>query len=472
MGVSVRLREVHARFGALSPRLQTTLLYGPVLVLASLIRLVNLQSPAVLVFDEVYYVRDAWTLWNLGYEAEWIPAGDFAGGDVNSFTRVGAFIAHPPLGKWIIGAGMALFGPENPFGWRIATALAGIILVLLVMVIARRLFQSNTAATVAGFFVAIDGIAITMSRTALLDGILAMFIVAAFLALLRHLDTPGWGGWLLLAGVLLGAATAVKWSGLFAIATLGLWVVAVETVRISAAHSGTRFVRRSALAALRSFALFVPVALVVYVSSWAGWILSAGGYSRSWATDAGYDDGPFGIARALWKYHRDIYIYNIGLNSPHSYQANPFGWLAMIRPTAFYYAPAGTDGLVQFVTSVANPVIWWAGALSSVALVVTVIRKSTWQNVAILVGVVATYVPWLFFSQRTVFQFYTVTLEPFLVLALVATLVWLWKHHLRQFVVNYLIICVVVSAFFLPVWMGLPIPEWFAVIHYWFPSWI
>jgi dolichyl-phosphate-mannose-protein mannosyltransferase len=183
MSVSVRLREIRTRIAALSPRVQTALLYGPVLVLASLIRLVNLQSPRALVFDEVYYVRDAWTMWNLGYEAEWVAAGDFAGGDVNSFTRIGDFIAHPPLGKWIIGSGMALFGPENPFGWRIATALAGIIVVLLIMLIARRLFHSIATAAVAGFLVAIDGIAITMSRTALLDGFLTMFILAAFLAL-------------------------------------------------------------------------------------------------------------------------------------------------------------------------------------------------------------------------------------------------------------------------------------------------
>ncbi len=472
MSVSVRLLEARTRIGSLSPRLQTALLYGPVLVLASLIRLVNLQSPSVLVFDEVYYVRDAWTLWNLGYEAEWAPGSDFAGGDVNSFTRVGDFIAHPPLGKWIIGSGMALFGPENPFGWRIATAIAGIIVVVLVMLIARRMFHSIAAAAVAGLFVAIDGIAITMSRTALLDGLLAMFILAAFLAVLRHLDTPRWGGSLLFAGVLLGAATAVKWSGLFAIAAFGLWVVVVETLRIRTVNRGSRFVWRSTLGAVRSFALFVPVALVVYVSSWSGWILSAGGYSRSWAADAGHGDGPSGIARSLWKYHLDIFNYNVGLDSPHNYQANPFGWLAMIRPTAFYYAPSGTDGFVQYVTSVANPVIWWAGALSIVAVIVMVIRKASWNNAAILVGVAATYVPWLFFSQRTVFQFYTVTLEPFLVLALVAVLVWMWTHRLRVLVANYLIVVVAVSAFFLPVWMGLPIPQWFAVIHYWFPSWI
>lgn len=472
MTVRDRVSLVRARLSALPPRLLTLVLFGPVLILAAAIRLINLQSPRTLVFDEVYYVRDAWTLWNLGYEAEWVAAADFAAGSVNAFTRVGDFIAHPPLGKWLIGAGMGLFGPENPFGWRIATALAGIVVVLLVMLIARRLFRSTALAALAGFLVAIDGIAITMSRTALLDGILAMFILAAFLAILRHLDTPGWGGWLLVAGVLVGAATAVKWSGLYAMAAFGLWVVIVETVRLRKARRGKPFLLRSALTSLKTFFLFVPVAGAVYLSSWAGWMLTSGGYGRGWGANAGFGDGVYGIARSLWKYHRDIYDYNIGLDTEHPYQANPFTWLGLIRPTAFYYAPTDTEGIVQYVTSVANPVIWWGGAAALVFLIVQTVRRATWQNTAILVGVAATYFPWLLLSHRTMFQFYTVTLEPFLVLALVAALAWLWQQRLRLLVVNFLIAVVLVSAFFLPVWMGIPIPEWFAVIHYWFPSWI
>ncbi len=472
MSVSDRLRELRSRVGALSPRLQSVVWYAPVVLIAALIRLINLQSPKALVFDEVYYVRDAWAMWNLGYESDWVAAADFANGAVNSFTRVGSFIAHPPLGKWIIASGMALFGPTNPFGWRIATAVAGILVVLLVMFIARRLFGSREMAALAGLLVAIDGIAITMSRTALLDGILALFIVAAFLAVLRHLDTPRWGGWLLLAGALLGAATAVKWSGLYALAAFGIWIVVVETVRIRRLAAGKPFLGRSALSALRTFALYIPVAVVVYVSSWTGWIVTAGGYGRQWAADSGYGDGVYGIARGLWKYHRDIYDYNIGLRDQHNYQANPFTWLAMVRPTAFYYKPIGTGSLVQYVTSVANPVIWWAGAAALLLLIVQVIRRRAWNTVAILVGVVATYVPWLFFSQRTVFQFYTVTIEPFLVLGLVAGLIWLWNHHLQNLVTTLLILAVSVSIFFLPVWMGIPVPEWFAVIHYWFPTWI
>ena len=41
-----------------------------------------------------------------------------------SFTSTGSFVVHPPLGKWLIGAGMALFGADSSFGWRITTALA------------------------------------------------------------------------------------------------------------------------------------------------------------------------------------------------------------------------------------------------------------------------------------------------------------------------------------------------------------
>jgi dolichyl-phosphate-mannose-protein mannosyltransferase len=43
---------------------------GPLLVtlLAAALRLWDLGRPGSLVFDETYYVKDAWSLWNLGHE--------------------------------------------------------------------------------------------------------------------------------------------------------------------------------------------------------------------------------------------------------------------------------------------------------------------------------------------------------------------------------------------------------------------
>ncbi|MEY4397117.1 MAG: hypothetical protein RLZZ40_873 [Actinomycetota bacterium] len=457
-----RVYSARDRVQALTPTVQAWVLYAPVLVIAALVRLVNLGNPRALIFDEVYYVRDGWTTWNLGYESQWPDGVDFTTGGSADYLSDAAFIAHPPLGKWLIGAGIALFGPENSCGWRFSTAIAGIVVVLLTIFIARRLFSSRIAASLAGLIIALDGVAITMSRTALLDGLLAMFILAAFLAILRHRERPGWGQWLILAGALLGAATAVKWSGLYAFAAFGVWIAADAIVRAKS--------WRAVWPIVRAVLLAVPVAVAVYLASWGGWFASTTGYDRNAVNVVG---NPIASALAsLWHFHQAIFEYNINLVAEHGYAANPFGWLLMIRPTAFYYETACGDGCAEYVTSVANPIFWYVGVVALVWLIVHTFRtRSTW-GVPVLVGVAATYLPWLFFAHRTVFQFYTVTLVPFLALVAVWLFARLWRAGWESLVTGLVVAGVAVAAFFLPVWMGFPIPVWFAALHYWFPSWI
>jgi dolichyl-phosphate-mannose--protein O-mannosyl transferase len=103
-----------------------------VTVLAGILRFWNLGHPHSLVFDETYYVKDAWSQWNLGYAATLARRRGrrLAAGETDIFTTDPSFVVHPPLGKYLIGAGMWLFGPENAFGWRFATALFGTALVL------------------------------------------------------------------------------------------------------------------------------------------------------------------------------------------------------------------------------------------------------------------------------------------------------------------------------------------------------
>ena len=100
---------------------------GPVVVtaVAATTRLVGLGHPDVLVFDETYYVKDAHTLSQLGYEGSWPadPNVAFNAGDPTGFLPAASFVAHPPVGKWIIATGMAVFGADNPVGWRISVAL-------------------------------------------------------------------------------------------------------------------------------------------------------------------------------------------------------------------------------------------------------------------------------------------------------------------------------------------------------------
>lgn len=492
----------------MSTRLGAIIAYLPVLIVAALTRLVGLDSPRDLVFDETYYVKDAWSLWNLGYEGKWPEGANeaFISGTTEQFSTTAAFVAHPPLGKWLIGAGIAAFGPDNPFGWRIATAVAGILTVILVMAIAYRLFDSRAYAAVAGYLVAIDGIAIVMSRTALLDQLLTVFVMAAFLAMLidrahtdarfrgwqrrnhphphakprRHPwgDPAVWGPvfvwrpWLLTAATLLGAATAVKWSGLYVIAVFGVWVVAADALAARRAGvtlwaSGSVF-RQAPVTAL----LLLPTALLTYLASWIGWFATSGGYNRSWAAVNGVTAAePWASLGALWDYHRQQYAYHIAENTPHAYQANPLGWLVLNRPTAFYYETDCGATCATYITSIANPLLWWLGAAALVWVLWRMVRHRAWALSPILVGIAATYLPWLQYQHRTVFQFYTVVMEPFVVLALVAALIALSRKWQGAPAVILTIISLV-SAFFLPVWLGWDIPVWFARLHYWFPAWI
>ena len=214
---------------------------GPLLItaVAAALRLIGLGHPHALVFDETYYVKDAWSLWHLGYEGTWPTGSDdrFIAGDVDGFTTTGSFVAHPPLGKWMIAVGMAATGgAASSFAWRLSVALASTLTVLLLILVTRRLLHSNVLGCLAGALLTIDGLSIVMGRTALLDGFLAPLVLIAFWALLLDQDQhaawvrthrDGWVAWgrpwLLLAGVSLGAACAVKWSGLWFLAFFGLY---------------------------------------------------------------------------------------------------------------------------------------------------------------------------------------------------------------------------------------------------------
>lgn len=480
--------------------------FAPTLVtlLAAALRLVNLGHPHEIMFDETYYVKDAWSLWTLGYEAKWDDDANaqLPRGDVSGLHTDASFVVHPPLGKWIIALGMALAGPGSSFGWRVTTAVLGTLTVLLVYLIARRLTGSRGLATIAGGLLAIDGLGIVMSRIALLDGILTFFLLLGFLFVLVDrertvplLETARAGEadplagpvlwarpWLIAAGVALGAASAVKWSGLYALAVLGLYVVVTDAL----ARRRAGIVLWPTDAAFRqgpvSFVLLVGPALFTYLASWTGWLVTAGGYHRT------VDPNPL---IGLWKYHESMYGFHVGLVSGHPYASPAWQWPLLLRPTAIWVGDdpgaCGTDHCIAVTSSVPNPLIWYGGVAAVLFLLYRFVRGMVERapaGAAItypLVGLLAGYVPWLLVPQRTIFQFYTVVMVPFLVIAIVVALRAIAGApseplHRRQAgqrtVAVYLVVVVAVSAFFYPVWTGMSVPYPFWLIHNWLPGWI
>lgn len=475
-------------------------------LVAGILRLINLGHPDQLAFDETYYVKDAWSLWELGYEGTWDKDANpaFEQGDTSGLSDRGSFIVHPPLGKWIIAVGMGLLGQGSSFGWRLTTALVGTGLVLLLYFFALLVSRSIVVSSVASGLLAIDGLGIVMSRTALLDISLAFFILLGtyFVVLDRRRSIPIiersapanpeplWGRvlwrrpWLLAAGVALGAATAVKWSGMYAIVGLGIYIVVDDA--LARRRAGVQYwpmdavARQGAISAL----LVVPVAVVTYLATWTGWLVTAGGYARDRAENAFV---------SLWEYHIAIYNFHINLSSGHPYASPAWQWPLLLRPTAVWVGDNegvtcwNTDHCIAVISTIPNPVVWYAAFAASAFLIYLIVRaiikrqSVSWELAVPLVGLAITWLPWLAIPHRTMYQFYSITMLPFVLLALALVL----RHiagsraepfHRRSYgqrwIWTFLIIAVIVSIFFYPVWTGAMVPYEFWLIHNWIPSWI
>ncbi|MEV0725339.1 phospholipid carrier-dependent glycosyltransferase [Micromonospora purpureochromogenes] len=432
-----------------------------VVVIAAILRLLGLSSPKGKIFDEIYYARDGYGLIDKGVEWNYKDNGP-------------SYVVHPPLGKWLIGFGEWAFGyadqehnisvpghlfttaPE--FGWRFSAALAGILSVLMLTRIARRMFRSTTLGCAAGLLLALDGFHLVLSRTALLDIFLLLFVLAAFGALVldrdarrrrwaRALDdgldpaAPGragrpaggwrtWPWWRLAAGVLLGCACAVKWSALYFVPAFALLALLWEVgVRRSA---GVRRPWRDALLDELPWLVLAGLLLVVtYLATWSGWLLGDDGYYRlaaRYPNTPGLSDTPIlGALNNLYLYHRAAFEFHTGLETPHKYQSWPWQWLLLGRPVAFYWSGDGACGAPSCASEIlllGTPLLWWSFLPALAATAWLGLARRDWRAGAILLSLAAGLLPWFWFALdgRTMFSFYAAPALPFLVLAVVYVL--------------------------------------------------
>src|SRR6476661_7906371 len=82
------------------------------------LRFWRLGDPHQLVFDETYYVKQAYSMLQHGFEERVpqsikFPDNMFTNGTPNVFGTDADFVVHPPVGKWVIAAGEQLFGPAD-----------------------------------------------------------------------------------------------------------------------------------------------------------------------------------------------------------------------------------------------------------------------------------------------------------------------------------------------------------------------
>ncbi len=419
---------------------------APILIaLASFVlRIINLGLPKGFVFDEVYYVDGARDFLKHGVEIDGANP---------------EFIVHPPVGKWLIASGIKLFG-DNEFGWRFASAVFGTLLILLFARLVHVLFYSPLLTALGAALMALDGLLLVHSRTALLDLFLTFFTLLG--VLLWHRNRHIW------AGIAFGLAIGCKWSAVYFVAIIGL--IAIYQILV------TRDIRKSLKPIAAKFLQYGLLPVFVYTLTWAGWFISDRGWSRQWSSNP----------LVSWlHYHSEMLNFHTGLTEKHPYEANPWSWLVMGRPTSFFYESpkeCGAKSCAQEVLALGTPILWWVGTIS-IAVVIGYWIKSlihhrvdSAANIVVL-GVAAGYLPWFAMQQRTVFSFYAIIIEPFLIVAIVYCTKLLLDSGLKPAVSQSIVggifaLILMCFIFFIPLFTGQVITyeDWH--LRMWFESWI
>jgi len=412
-------------------------------LLGLVLRLWNLDSPKGKIFDEIYYATNAHSLLQNGVE-------------IDSKNGLAQFIVHPPTGKWLIAAGIKVFG-YNEFGWRFASALVGAISIVLMYFTAKKLFNNQLLSLFATALISLDGLHLVHSRIALLDIFLLLFIQIAVLA---FLNSRYW-----ISALALGLACSVKWSGLYVLIALAFYVLILDFRRNR--YLGSQFPFREMLRKnlVTRFLQFGAFPFVIYIASWFSWFTSNNGWDRK------YSSNPL---LSLWHYHAEILNFHTKLTDAHPYSANPWSWLIQGRPTSFFYATpknCGGASCSQEILAMGTPILWWAATL---ALLVTIgfwISKRELQAEILLVVISASYLPWFAIQERTMFSFYAIAFEPFILLTLVYVLSKILKNQ-RKMAVAFTSIVLINFLYFLPIFLGLPITYNSWHDRMWLPSWI
>ncbi|MFI6599089.1 dolichyl-phosphate-mannose--protein mannosyltransferase [Nonomuraea sp. NPDC050536] len=431
---------------------------GPLLVtiFGAILRFSNLGYPKAVVFDETYYAKDGFSLITWGVERITIKDADkllIAGNtDIwqhctpETLDKCASYVVHPPLGKWMIGLGEMLFG-MTPFGWRFAAALIGSLSILVLARVARRMTRSTLLGCFAGLLLALDGLHFVLSRTALLDIFLMFWVLAGFACLVVDRDRTRerlvewyetspmsprgpWLGlrpWRIAAGVCLGLAMGVKWSGIFFLAAFAVMTLmwdfgARRAVGVRNAYLGA--FTRDLPSGLVGMAV---VPFVTYMATWTGWFVTATGYGRNWgqATSAGPFYFVFDSMRSWISYQWQVFSFHNGLETSHPYMSDPWQWPLLLRPVAFYYEgkqnACGVKDCSEAVLGVGTPVIWFGAIAALIALIAWYVASRDWRAGAVLLAYAAGWLPWFYWAiadNRTMFLFYAIPMVPFMVLAI------------------------------------------------------
>ncbi|OZC58296.1 phospholipid carrier-dependent glycosyltransferase [Rhodococcus sp. RS1C4] len=471
--------------------------------LAAVTRFAMLRYPTdagTPVFDEKHYAPQGWQV--------------FTGGGIEDNPGYG-LVVHPPVGKQLIAVGEALFG-YNGWGWRFSAAVAGTLLVLIVIRIVRRLARSTLVGAIAGILLTVDGVTFVSSRIGMLDIFLAFFVTAAMGCLVVDRDDvrrrmakvqaegriaasvygPRMGvrWWRFGAGILLGLACGTKWSGIYFIVFFGLLSVAFDLAARRASGVQRPWIGTAVRDIGPALYALVVIPLIVYLCTYAGWFASETSVNRHAVGNQIGTDGPFSFVpaalRSLWYYSGNVLTFHSGLTNSagnvHPWESKPWTWPMGLRPMLYYFAEGDTvqgcsaSSCVKAIMLIGTPAMWWLAVPMLLWCLWMMLVRRDWRFAVVLTGYGAAYLPWFATLDRQMYYFYAVALAPFMVMGfalILGQIIGRARASVERRGTGLMLVCLYVAlvvANFIWLWpilTGMPITPDLWQQQLWLPSW-
>lgn len=311
---------------------------------------------------------------------------------------------HPPLAKLLQAASIKIFG-NNPFGWRLPSALAGATLTLLASIFALELTQNRLIALLAGLLTATEPLLTVQSRVTSPDIFLAVFILLStwlyWLWQTQHRPVL-----LILTGVAFGLALATKWSALFILPGFAGFTWFYQNT----GKKQPKLTRKLRQLFLSSFSI-LSIGLGIYIFSFTQAIIQG---------KSAFD---------LIELHYQALTYQAKANFDHPYASRPQQWLIGQVPVVYYYQQTGN----QITKIVAQPSA--VLILLGVAGVIYSLFHTRNAHLLLACVIISYWLPW-FFISRPLFIYQLTPIMPFLVLSTLINILFLMQRSRRFLKIN------------------------------------
>ncbi len=445
-------------------------------------------------FDEIYHARTAYEHLHGQPTYEW---------------------THPPLGKLMMAAGIAIFG-MTPFGWRFAGAMVGVWMLPALYLLAKQLLKRRDLATFAMLLFTFDLMHFTQTRIATIDSFPVFFIMLSYLCMARYMMTDSfalgeneaprlftrafWRGLipLGLSGLFMGLSIASKWIGLYSAVGLALlFLTAVyRQFRVgniafdygTEEEGGLGPAMRGRVLGAQEHALsrifitcgfclvfFIAVPLLIYYLSYIPQLSPTGPVTIARIVDT---------QQSMLKYHATP-----GLGMDHPFQSPWYQWPFILKPMWFVQDKFEPQGYASTIMCFGNPLVFYVGALCMAAVLLAFLFKylSFRRGLSLrpgdgnltlpvmVVGFLAQYLPWVL-VPRSMYMYHYFASVPFIILATTWAFSFLPEQRkgLRYGVMwGYVALAAAFFVMFLPYASGMLTPtswldamKWFSKLYY------